>query len=39
MCIHHAYDGGADAVLATLAERDRVRDQHTDWLSSHPAGF
>ncbi|MFM9814778.1 hypothetical protein ACKI1J_16900 [Streptomyces scabiei] len=33
-CIHHPYDGGADVVLATPAERDRVRDRHTDWLSS-----
>ncbi|MFG2791732.1 hypothetical protein [Streptomyces sp. NPDC048419] len=37
--IHHPYDGGADVILATPAERDRVRDQHTDWLSSHPAGL
>jgi len=38
-CIHHPYDGGADVILATLAERDHVRDQHAGWLSSHPAGF
>nr|WP_259408080.1 hypothetical protein [Streptomyces akebiae] len=38
-CIHHPYDGGADVILATPAERDRVRDQHTNWLSSHPAGL
>ncbi|MER7540093.1 hypothetical protein ABTX77_35735 [Streptomyces sp. NPDC097704] len=37
--IHHPYDGGADIFLATPAERDRLRDQHTDWLSSHPAGL
>ncbi|MEU1181567.1 hypothetical protein ABZ464_28775 [Streptomyces sp. NPDC005820] len=37
--IYHPYDGGADVILATPAERDRVRDQHTDWLSSHPAGL
>ncbi|MBD9726074.1 hypothetical protein PV755_43395 [Streptomyces caniscabiei] len=37
--IHHPYDGGADVILATPVERDRVRDEHTDWLSSHPAGL
>lgn len=37
--IHHPYDGGADVILATPAERDRLRDRHTDWLSSHPAGL
>ncbi|WP_328483194.1 hypothetical protein OHS71_34325 [Streptomyces sp. NBC_00377] len=37
--IHHPYDGGADAILATAAERDHVRHRHTDWLSSHPVGL
>ncbi|MEU9785489.1 hypothetical protein AB0H92_31775 [Streptomyces phaeochromogenes] len=37
--IHHPYDGGADVILATPAERDHVRDRHPDWLSSHPAGL
>ncbi|MET7895226.1 hypothetical protein ABZT30_29180 [Streptomyces mirabilis] len=37
--VHHPYDGGADVILATPAERDRVRDQHADWLSSHSAGL
>lgn len=37
--IHHPYDGGADVILATPTERDRMRDRHTDWLSSHPAGL
>ncbi|MEU3891308.1 hypothetical protein [Streptomyces sp. NPDC029041] len=36
--IHHPYDGGADVFLAT-SERDRVRDQHADWLSRHPSGL
>ncbi|MDF3145053.1 MULTISPECIES: hypothetical protein [unclassified Streptomyces] len=35
--IHHPYDGGADVILATSAERDQLRDRHTDWLSTHPA--
>jgi len=37
--IHHPYDGGADVILSTAAERDRLRGQHTDWLSSHPLGL
>ncbi|MFF3890024.1 hypothetical protein [Streptomyces sp. NPDC001914] len=37
--LHHPYDGGADVILATPAERDRLRDLHKDWLSSHPAGL
>ncbi|MCX5331733.1 MULTISPECIES: hypothetical protein [unclassified Streptomyces] len=38
-CIHHPYDGGADVILATEAERDRLRDRRRDWLSSHPGGM
>lgn len=34
--IHHPYDGGADVILTTPEERDRLRGLHTDWLSSHP---
>lgn len=37
--IYHPYDGGADVILATPTERDELRDRHTDWLSSHPAGL
>lgn len=37
--IHHPYDGGADVFLATPGERDRMRDRHTAWLSSHPLGL
>lgn len=37
--ICHPYDGGADVFLASPAERDRLRDRHADWLSSHPAGL
>ncbi|MET7715153.1 hypothetical protein [Streptomyces sp. NPDC005407] len=36
--IHHPYDGGADVVLTTTAERDRLRSQHTAWLSSPQRG-
>ncbi|MFH8407059.1 hypothetical protein ACH4FX_20010 [Streptomyces sp. NPDC018019] len=37
--IYHPYDGGADVLLATPEERDRMRDRHADWLSSHPSGL
>lgn len=37
--IHHPYDGGADVILTTSEERDRLRDLHSGWLSSHPAGL
>ncbi|MFJ3273994.1 hypothetical protein [Streptomyces sp. NPDC086776] len=37
--IHYPYDGGADVFLATPQERDRMRDRHTSWLSSHPSGL
>ena len=37
--IHHPYDGGADVILTTPAERDRLRAKHTDWLSSQPSGL
>ncbi|WP_121717378.1 hypothetical protein [Streptomyces sp. E5N91] len=37
--IHHPYDGGADVILATPGERDRLRGRHTDWLSGHPSGM
>ncbi|UKL03755.1 DUF3885 domain-containing protein [Streptomyces sp. NBU3104] len=35
----HPYDGGADVLLTTPAERDRMRDRHADWLSGHPSGL
>jgi hypothetical protein len=37
--IYHPYDGGADVFLATSEERDRTRDRHADWLSTHPSGL
>ncbi|WP_454325416.1 DUF3885 domain-containing protein [Streptomyces ambofaciens] len=37
--IHSPYDGGADVVLATPGERDRLRDRHVDWLSGRPSGL
>jgi hypothetical protein len=37
--VHHPYDGGADVLLPTTADRDVVRNRHTDWLSQHPGGL
>lgn len=37
--LYHPYDGGADVILTTCAERGRLRARHCDWLSSHPAGL
>lgn len=37
--IHYPYDGGADVFLATSEERDRMRDRHAEWLSSHLSGL
>ncbi len=37
--IHHPYDGGADVILPTPEERDRLRDRHSTWLSAHPLGY
>ncbi|MFJ2159757.1 hypothetical protein [Streptomyces sp. NPDC087856] len=37
--IHHPYDGGADVILTDPAERDRLRANHTDWLSGQASGL
>ncbi len=37
--LYHPYDGGADVILATNAERDGLKARHTDWLSEHPEGL
>ncbi|MFD4990834.1 hypothetical protein ACFWH7_03710 [Cellulosimicrobium cellulans] len=33
------YDGGADVLLPSKAERDALKERHTDWLSSYPGGL
>lgn len=33
------YDGGADVLLPSTAERDALRERHRDWLSAHPGGL
>ncbi|MFI6172183.1 hypothetical protein ACIBCN_35770 [Nocardia sp. NPDC051052] len=37
--LYHPYDGGADAILTSTEERDRLRSRHAAWLSSHPQGL
>ena len=37
--IYHPYDGGADVLLPTNSQRDRIRERHRDWLSAHPTGL
>ncbi|MGW1215418.1 DUF3885 domain-containing protein [Streptomyces sp. NPDC002499] len=37
--IHCPYDGGADVVLTTPAERDALRERHADWLPRNSAGL
>lgn len=37
--IHHPYDGGADVILDTPAERDELCGRYADWLSRHPTGL
>lgn len=33
------YDGGADVITVTTAERDQLRARHRDWLSHRPDGL
>ncbi len=37
--LYHPYDGGADVIAATVAERDVLRDKYSDWLSARPDGL
>ncbi len=37
--LYHPYDGGADCILETTEERDRLKAAHRDWLSGHPGGL
>ncbi|MFI6903948.1 hypothetical protein ACIBKY_21980 [Nonomuraea sp. NPDC050394] len=36
--IYHPYDGGADCILESTAERDRLEVSCEDWLPARPAG-
>lgn len=35
----HPYDGGIDVVTRSAHERDQIREQHSDWLSSNVSGL
>lgn len=37
--LYHPYDGGADVILPTQAERDALKERHQGWLSTHPSGL
>ncbi|MGW1742444.1 DUF3885 domain-containing protein [Nocardia sp. NPDC001965] len=37
--IHHPYDGGADVLLPTTAERDTLAHRYAHWLSGRPEGL
>ncbi len=37
--VFHPYDGGADVVLASADQRDHLKEQCREWLSSHPEGI
>lgn len=37
--VFHPYDGGADVILRTTIERDRIKKKYRDWLSDHPKGL
>jgi hypothetical protein len=37
--LYHPYDGGADVILPSSAERDVLKERHREWLSGHPLGL
>ena len=37
--LYHPYDGGADVLAASPAERDRLKETFADWLSSRTDGL
>lgn len=37
--LYHPYDGGADVLAASPAQRDQLRDRHKAWLPAHPRGL
>jgi hypothetical protein len=37
--LYHPYDGGADVIAESQAERDALKARHADWLSGHPSGM
>jgi hypothetical protein len=37
--LYHPYDGGADVILPSTNERDRLAKEFSAWLSPHPLGL
>ena len=37
--VYHPYDGGADVLLPTQADRDALKAAYSGWLSEHPRGM
>lgn len=35
----HPYDGGCDVILADESARNRLKENHQEWLSKHPSGL
>lgn len=36
---YHPYDGGADVILKSTEERDKLKEKYFMWLSNHPSGY
>ena len=37
--VFHPYDGGCDVVLVNESTRNTLKDNHKEWLSTHPEGL
>ena len=37
--LYHPYDGDADVIAVTSAQRDALKLRHAEWLSTHPWGL
>jgi hypothetical protein len=37
--LYHPYDGGADVIASTAAQRDMLKEHHRPWLSKHRHGL
>jgi hypothetical protein len=37
--LYHPYDGGADVILKSTSDRDKLKQKYFMWLSKHPLGY
>jgi hypothetical protein len=37
--LYHPYDGGSDIFVNSESHRNRIKQRHEAWLSSHPGGL